>query len=266
MSSVPGWPSLSGWGWLQSRLWPHTHSGGRPHVVPLWPTVQLWGPLVYLLWWPLCGLLAGQWWFPWLGSCVCRLCSGTSLHTGVGGGAGHFSWESSASSTLPSLFLLHRRPPTCCAPRSQSPACTTSPSWQPRSTRRPRHGSSRPSSRRVWAPGWRSPRSRTSSRLHPEWGQLSPSIAPSIVVGSGARAHLGEGVGTMGTPGASCLVPRIPHPGPRQAQASSRAEAGPVGCWPGAAICCAGLLSSAHLPVRPAPASKLGLHLEIEFY
>ncbi|XDB47103.1 hypothetical protein AB1E18_000719 [Capra hircus] len=65
-------------------------------------------------------------------------------------------------------------PPTYYAPRSPNPTCTTSPSWLPRSTRLPRPVCSEPSSRPGWAPGWRSPRNRTSSHSHPDGVQRSP--------------------------------------------------------------------------------------------
>lgn len=76
---------------------------------------------------------------------------------------------------------FHRCPPTCCAPRSPSPPPTTSPSWQRRSTRLPRHVCSLPSSRRGWAPGWRSPQSRTSSPSLPEPGGVKSTECKAVV-------------------------------------------------------------------------------------
>nr|BAE23858.1 unnamed protein product [Mus musculus] len=72
--------------------------------------------------------------------------------------------------TVAGCVYTARFPPTCCAPRSLSLPHTTSPSWQRGSTRLPRPVCSLPSSRRGWAPGWRSPQSRTSSPSLPEPG------------------------------------------------------------------------------------------------
>uniref|UniRef100_A0A8D2HY11 Uncharacterized protein n=1 Tax=Urocitellus parryii TaxID=9999 RepID=A0A8D2HY11_UROPR len=119
---------------------------------------------------------------------------------------GRTSWAApracvSTRCTLAGCVCTARCLPTCCGPRSSSPPPTTSPSWRLRSTRPPRPVSSPPSSRQGWAPGWRSPRSRTSSPSHPDpWAQLRvqgcrPHTIPKPHVWPGAGSHPGEGQG-----------------------------------------------------------------------
>uniref|UniRef100_A0A8C9CJH5 Adenosine deaminase RNA specific B1 n=1 Tax=Phocoena sinus TaxID=42100 RepID=A0A8C9CJH5_PHOSS len=112
---------------------------------------------------------------------------------------------------------MARFPPTYCAPRSLNPTCTTSPSWWPRSTRPPRPVCSEPSSRPGWAPGWRSPRNRTSSHSHPDGCAARPQTSQLSrgrcgMCGSWARGNVprgrraGRGVwrqGPVSTPGIS---------------------------------------------------------------
>lgn len=112
---------------------------------------------------------------------------------------------------------FYRFPPTYCAPRSLNPTCTTSPSWWPRSTRPPRPVCSEPSSRPGWAPGWRSPRNRTSSHSHPDGCAARPQTSQLSrgrcgMCGSWARGNVprgrraGRGVwrqGPVSTPGIS---------------------------------------------------------------
>uniref|UniRef100_A0AC11DLX4 Adenosine deaminase RNA specific B1 n=1 Tax=Ovis aries TaxID=9940 RepID=A0AC11DLX4_SHEEP len=93
---------------------------------------------------------------------------------------GRTSWAApracvSTRCTVAGCVCTARFPPTYYAPRSPNPTCTTSPSWLPRSTRLPRPVCSEPSSRPGWAPGWRSPRNRTSSHSHPDSVQHSPN-------------------------------------------------------------------------------------------
>lgn len=89
-----------------------------------------------------------------------------------------------------------RSPPTCYAPRSLSPTCTTSPSWRPRSTRPPRPACSEPSSRPGWAPGWRSPPSRTSSHSHPDRRARGPGPHTQ----TGGRCGMGGAAGVRHGP------------------------------------------------------------------
>lgn len=115
---------------------------------------------------------------------------------------------------------FYRFPPTCCAPRSLSPLHTTSPSWQRRSTRLPRHVCSLPSSRRGWAPGWRSPQSRTSSLSLPEPGgcqaqsaRLQCRVIPqSLASEPGQVCTLGRAWGVWGNHWTSSTVPSSSHP------------------------------------------------------
>ncbi|XP_052600541.1 double-stranded RNA-specific editase 1 isoform X2 [Peromyscus californicus insignis] len=127
----------------------------------------------------------------------CQLDSGRLCHRGHQ----RHHREGRARPPIPPVF-----PPTCCAPRSLSPLHTTSPSWQRRSTRLPRHVCSLPSSRRGWAPGWRSPQSRTSSPSLPEPGGCRAQSArlrgrpPEPCIRTGTGVHLGEGMGSLGEP------------------------------------------------------------------
>ncbi|XP_057401379.1 double-stranded RNA-specific editase 1 isoform X2 [Balaenoptera acutorostrata] len=136
-------------------------------------------------------------------------------------------------------------PPTYCAPRSLNPTCTTSPSWWPRSTRPPRPVCSEPSSRPGWAPGWRSPRNRTSSHSHPDGRAARPQTSQLKrgrcgMCGSWARGTVPRG--------------RRTGRGARGLASGSR-----VTTWH---------LSTAAFPFlsHPVTAFNLSLHLEVEFY
>ncbi|XP_036706684.1 double-stranded RNA-specific editase 1 isoform X2 [Balaenoptera musculus] len=136
-------------------------------------------------------------------------------------------------------------PPTYCAPRSLNPTCTTSPSWWPRSTRPPRPVCSEPSSRPGWAPGWRSPRNRTSSHSHPDGRAARPQTSQLKrgrcgMCGSWARGTVPRG--------------RRTGRGARGLASGSR-----VTTWH---------LSTAAFPLlsHPVTAFNLSLHLEVEFY
>uniref|UniRef100_A0A8D1F3J4 Uncharacterized protein n=1 Tax=Sus scrofa TaxID=9823 RepID=A0A8D1F3J4_PIG len=114
---------------------------------------------------------------------------------------GRTSWAAplacvSTRCTLAGCVCTARSPPTCYAPRSLSPTCTTSPSWRLRSTRPPRPACSEPSSRPGWAPGWRSPPSRTSSHSHPDRRARGPGPHTQ----TGGRCGMGGAAGVRHGP------------------------------------------------------------------
>uniref|UniRef100_A0A8C4PJD7 Adenosine deaminase RNA specific B1 n=1 Tax=Equus asinus asinus TaxID=83772 RepID=A0A8C4PJD7_EQUAS len=127
---------------------------------------------------------------------------------------GRMSWAAppacvSTRCTVAGCVCTARFPPTYYAPRSLNPTCTTSPNWQRRSTRPPRPVCSKPSSKPAWAPGWRSPPSRTSSLSHPDraWRRAAgrPALSRNLTSDPGDRPGAGL-PGVQLCPGTSHLT------------------------------------------------------------